>query len=296
MAPQIGQQPDRTGIPESCSQSRHAVLLRIIRQLTDESNPDVLMRCLLDEAIAMLGGQIGSVCCWSEDEGVLKRMWSTIPLPDGRPVDLRPGEGLGGQAILLRRPVISNAYAEDRRALGVARQVGVRVGIAAPLLRDGELLGAIMVGSRDPSLRFTEKDAEDLEILAGVASSVVAGLRRAKLSGALLAARTAQHLLNNQLGVTMGYADMLADDPRLPPDLHEYAVEIVKSATEAARTVDRMRRVSRLEEAETGLPVGNVINLTRSVDDVAREPEADPSLDSVTVPVGNGEELTCPRA
>ena len=106
-----------------------------------------------------------------------------------------------------------------------------------------------------------------MEILAGVAASVVAGLRRARLGGALLAARTAQHLLNNQLGVTIGYADMLVNDPRLPTDLHDYAAEILRSSLEAAKTVDRLRRVTRLEEADTGLPGGNVINLTRSVDD-----------------------------
>src|SRR5262245_10178949 len=69
----------------SGSHERHAVLLRIVRQLTDESNPDVLMRCLVDEAVALLRAQVGSVACWSEEEQVLKRVWSTIPLVDGRP-------------------------------------------------------------------------------------------------------------------------------------------------------------------------------------------------------------------
>jgi signal transduction histidine kinase len=154
----------------------------------------------------------------------------------------------------------------------VAKRVGLRVGIAAPLLRDGELLGAIMIGSRDPDLRFTQEDADALEILAGVAASVIAGLRRARLNGALLAARTAQHLLNNQLGVTIGYADMLVNDPRLPDDMREYAGEILRSSLEAARTVDQLRRVTRLEEADTGAPGGNVINLARSVEDDLQQP------------------------
>jgi GAF domain-containing protein len=245
--------------------ARHTVLLRIVRQLTDESDPDTLMRCLLDEAISLLRGQVGSVACWSEEEQVLKRVWSTIPLVDGRPHDIRPGEGLGGQVIVLRRPLFSNDYMNDPIALGVAKRVGLHAGIAAPLLRDGQILGAIMIGTRDPDVRFTDEDAEDLEILAGVAASVVAGLRRARLAGALLAARTAQHHLNNLLGVTIGYADLLAEDPRLPPDLQEYVAEILTSAQEAAETVDRLRRVTRLEEAETGLPDGQVINLARSI-------------------------------
>lgn len=272
MTPQAEQDPSPIATPRPASRDRHATLLRIVRQLTDESNPDVVMRCLVDEAVALFQAQVGSVCCWSEEEQVLKRVWSTIPLPDGRPVDIHPGEGLGGHVILTRRPMFSNDYMNDPKALGVAQRVGLRVGIAAPMVREGELLGAIMIGSRDPSLQFTDEDAEALEILAGVASSVVAGLRRARLGGALLAARTAQHLLNNQLGVTVGYADMLVNDPRLPADLRDYVVEILRSSLEASRTVDRLRRVTRLEEAATGLPGGNVINLARSVEGAPAEP------------------------
>jgi signal transduction protein with GAF and PtsI domain len=248
------------------SQARHVSVLRIVRQLTNESDPDTLMRCLVDEAVALLRGQVGSVACWNEEEQVLKRVWSTIPLVDGRPYDIRPGEGLGGQSIVLRRPVISNDYDNDPLALGVAKRVGLKSGIAAPLLREGELLGAIMIGTRDPEVRFTEEDGESLEILASVAASVVAGLRPARLSWALLAARTAQHHLNNQLGVTVGYADMLANDPRLPADLRAYAAEILTSAMDAAETVDRLRRLTRLEEADAGAPDGQqVINMARSV-------------------------------
>lgn len=252
------------------SHERHPALLRIVRQLTDVSDPDSLMRCLVDEAVALLRGQVGSAACWNESEGVLKRVWSTIPLVDGRPVDIRPGEGLGGQAIVLRRPVISNDYMNDPNSLGVAKRVGLRAGIAAPMICDGEILGALMIGTRDPNVKFGDEDAEALEILAGVAASVVAGLRRARLAGAMLAARTAQHHLNNQLAVTIGYADMLLQDPRLPADLRAYASEILISAQDAAQTVDQLRRVARLEEADAGSPEGGVINLARSVGDGAR--------------------------
>lgn len=249
---------------------RHTALLRIVRQLTDVSDADTLMRCLVDEAVALVRGQFGSAACWNEDEGVLRRVWSTIPVADGRPVDIRPGEGLGGQAIVLRRPVVSNDYMQDPRSLGAAKRVGLHAGIAAPMLCDGEILGALMIGTRDPSVKFGDEDAEALEILAGVAASVVAGLRRARLAGAMLAARTAQHHLNNQLAVTIGYADLLVQDPRLPDDLRAYAAEILTSAQDAVRTVDQLRRVSRLEEADAGSPEGGVINLARSLGENTR--------------------------
>ena len=93
MSSQTCVQYEQANRTEAESHARQVVLLRIVRQLTDESNPDVLMRCLLDEAIVLLRGQVGSVACWSEEEQVLKRVWSTIPLVDGRPVDIVQGKG-----------------------------------------------------------------------------------------------------------------------------------------------------------------------------------------------------------
>ena len=64
-------------------------------------------------------------------------------------------------------------------------------------------------------------------------------------------------------------ADMLANDPRLPADLRACAGEILTSALDAAATVDRLRRLTRLEEADAGLPDGQqVINMARSVGEV----------------------------
>jgi hypothetical protein len=65
--------------------------------------------------------------------------------------------------------------------------------------------------------------------------------------------------------VTIGYADLLVQDPRLPADLRDYAAEILTSAQDAVQTVDQLRRVTRLEEANAGSPDGGVINLERSV-------------------------------
>jgi GAF domain-containing protein len=244
----------------------HAALLRIIRRLTDEADPNIIARYLLDDAVALLRVDWGSVARWHEDEGVLKRQWSTYPLPGGKSIDIRPGQGVGGQAIVLRRPVISNSYASDDRAIVQSKAAGIQAAMAAPLVRDGRLLGVIMLGTFDNTRRFTNDDAEVLEMLAGVAASLLDGLRRARLEGALLLARTAEHHLNNQLALTMGYADIVANDPRLPPDLRECMEQILEGAQQAAATVDRLRRVTRLEETDGGSPVGPMINLTRSIE------------------------------
>lgn len=58
-----------------------------------------------------------------------------------------------------------------------------------------------------------------------------------------------------------------AQRPAPTPNLHDYVAEILRSAGEAVKAVDCLRRVTRLEEADTGLPGRNVINLARSVGD-----------------------------
>jgi signal transduction histidine kinase len=63
----------------------------------------------------------------------------------------------------------------------------------------------------------------------------------ARLEGVTLAARTVRHHLANRLAVTVGFSEMLADDPRLPDELGEQARKIMTSATAAVETVDRLQ-------------------------------------------------------
>jgi hypothetical protein len=121
----------------TASSARHATLLRIVRQLTDESDPDTLMRCLVDEAVTLLRGQVGSVACWNEEEGVLKRVWSTIPLVDDPriPPDLRgdvseiisSAQAAAATVDQLRRVTRleeSDASSPEGQVLNLARSVG----------------------------------------------------------------------------------------------------------------------------------------------------------------------------
>jgi signal transduction histidine kinase len=64
----------------------------------------------------------------------------------------------------------------------------------------------------------------------------------ARLDGVTLAARTLRHHLGNRLAVTLGYSEILADDPRLPEDLEEHAHKIMASARAAADTLDEAQQ------------------------------------------------------
>src|SRR5205823_10215354 len=136
--------------------------------------------------------------------------------------------------------------------------------IAVPLLHEARLVGSLAVGTDNPGKSFTQEDAQLLEMLASTAAAALVGLEHARLDGVLLAARTAQHELNNQLAVARGYAEMLAGAPDLPPHLHEIAEEVMNAADDAAGIVRQLRSIAQIREQRWSDPSDSTINLSRS--------------------------------
>jgi CheY-like chemotaxis protein len=85
------------------------------------------------------------------------------------------------------------------------------------------------------------------------------------LAGARLAARTAHHLLNTPLTLALGYADLIAVDSRLPDDLRGMAGEVRDNVQIAARLLERLLRIDRLEQRDWDLPGGPILDLPESV-------------------------------
>jgi signal transduction histidine kinase len=83
----------------------------------------------------------------------------------------------------------------------------------------------------------------------------------ARLEGVLLAARTMQHEMNNQLGMTVGYAELLADDPSLSAEQREMARSALHGAEQAAALLDRLRSITRIDVQHVGAPDGPVLEL-----------------------------------
>lgn len=86
----------------------------------------------------------------------------------------------------------------------------------------------------------------------------------AKLEGVLLAARTMQHEINNQLGVTVGYAELLAQDPSLSLEQREMAQTALLGAERASHLLNQLRTLTRLDVQHVGAPDGPVLALNRS--------------------------------
>ena len=84
---------------------------------------------------------------------------------------------------------------------------------------------------------------------------------QARLDGVRLAARTLEHHLTNHLTLTVGYAELIAEDPELPERLREMARQVLESAQAAVDSVRRMRQVESINLIDQGIPGGPLIEL-----------------------------------
>src|SRR5438874_6660814 len=78
----------------------------------------------------------------------------------------------------------------------------------------------------------------------------------ARLDGVRLAARTLEHHLTNHLTLTVGYAELIAEDPELPERLRDMARQVLDSAQAAVESVRRMRQVDSVRLTDQGMPGG----------------------------------------
>jgi hypothetical protein len=84
---------------------------------------------------------------------------------------------------------------------------------------------------------------------------------QARLEGVQLAARTLEHHLSNHLTLTVGYAELIAEDPELPERLREMARSVLDSAQAAVESVRRVRQVNSINLIDQGIPGGPLLEL-----------------------------------
>ena len=248
---------------------RREALLRLARRFAAETDADRLLDDLLREAIELLGGSAGVVTRWDDESELLVAVHGSTPALTQ--LRLRLGEGACGRAAQQRVPVLVERGRGHGKPPGepvdaVLESAQLESAIAVPLVHDARLVGTLSVGRNGAASEsaFTQEDAQLLEMLASTAAAALVGLEHARLDGVLLAARTAQHELNNQLAVARGYAEMLAGAPDLPPHLHEIAEEVMNAADDAAGIVRQLRSIAQIREQRWNDPSDSTINLSRS--------------------------------
>ncbi|MGE3268071.1 MAG: response regulator [Chloroflexota bacterium] len=239
------------------SLARHAAVLRVARQVAAEGDPDALLRNVIEEAVTLVEGEVGAVYRWDEIRELLTPVAAT-DVPEGASsgqlqrlghADLRVGEGVVGQAVERRTPVVMDDSSQG-------------ADIATPLLHEGRLVGALAVHSSRSGLTFSGESVESLEMLAGVAAAALVGLERAQLVAVALAARELAHVLNNDLALPVGAMELLREDPSLQEHLRQIVEEASIGLASAAGHVRRLQQVVRIQTKDT--PVGRALDLEGS--------------------------------
>jgi GAF domain-containing protein len=227
---------------------RREALLRLARQVAAATEPSQLLNTLLDEALHLSRAEVGRVMRWD---------------PDGRGTVM--AQRLVGVSEQDAASLLEEVAETARIAASQRRPEIARTSIAVPLAHEAQRLGALALGTRDARRSFGREEAESLETMATLCAASLAAIERTRLEGVLLAARTAQHELNNRLGVVLGYAEMLSEYPGLPESMSELVNEIVTGAKDMAETVDQLRRVTRIRETPRPSLTGTTLDLTESV-------------------------------
>jgi CheY-like chemotaxis protein len=222
---------------------RREALLRLARHVATVTDPPALFGMLLDEALGLMHAEVGVVFQGPE---MVAQQLVRISEDDARHLIGTLGH-IAATAVDQHRPATEGST------------------IAVPLIHEGQLLGTLALGTRDARRTFGREEAESLETMGTLCAAALAALERARLEGVLLAARTAQHELNNRLGVVLGYAEMLAEYPGLPDGMTELVNEIVSGAKDLAETVDQLRRVTRIRETPRPSLTGTTLDLHESV-------------------------------
>ena len=255
-------------------------LAEMAAQLTSLRDPSVVLEQTLQAAVRLLhgdGGQIGMVL---ERDGELRwgsgHSWARGRLVPFTKEDLTPvDDGVSGRAVRERRTSWTDDYLADQsfphddNSDEIARKLGIRAVIAAPLLTDEGPMGAIGVYAERPNA-FDADAAELLGLLADQAAIVLTNARL--YAEAAVSAEQLAHRVEGQR--TLGEIATAITSLRDPAAVLSRTVAEAKRLLHADHVVIHQVRAGSSELADyrevfgfgsDTLPVGQVTGIGQGV-------------------------------
>ncbi len=157
-----------------------SALLQISTALTSHSELPDLLQEACDKLLEVSDLDLTAVFL-AEGDGQTLRLQTSAGLHPSLPQFYEPfrmGERLAGRAALERLVIVNrNLQQDSSEASALARQVGLRTVVCAPLLLRGQLLGVLSGGS----LRDMELTGEETDLVASVANQLAAAIANVRL-------------------------------------------------------------------------------------------------------------------
>ncbi len=213
---------------------------------------------ILQTASSLLGQAAASLYLWDGAADALRLAQNADPA--ARPVNvlLAPGHGAGDQ---LRRlePVVVNDYAQWSGATVPGIEAGCTSLVAVPLIRNGSLVGAIVLRAYDGRTRFSLDDARLLGLFGDQAVAALTNAeafdRQRRAMEELEKVNRAKsefvsivsHEFRTPLTGIQGFSEMMRDEDLPNAEMKEYAADINKDAQRLNRLINDMLDLSRME-------------------------------------------------
>ena len=147
--------------------------MRLTRRCAAETDPDRVLRTLLEGAVELVEAGNGAIARWDEAREELRVVATFLQSEPGQTPFLVAKESATGRAVVDRAPIIANNYQTNFGRSTPAGRDGAQAVLAVPLLQEGRILGAISLSRFEPDRPYTTDDAYAIELLAGIAASVL---------------------------------------------------------------------------------------------------------------------------
>jgi signal transduction histidine kinase len=245
-------------IVDKPSDRRQATLIQAARRCAAQASSEDVLRTLLEEAVALVGGDDGGIARWDDAQRQLLQVASYLPSENtGVPLDVE--RTASGRAVTSRAPVIIHDYQRLGDPNSPAGRRGAHAAVAVPLIHEGRLIGTLSINTYDPAKRFAGNDAAALELLAGIGASALIGRERAQLEAALVVRNEllgeVSHDLRTPLTAARGQLQLLARDVAaiegpVGEKLARGFERLERSITRMSEMIDLLRDVALLEAGQ----------------------------------------------
>jgi signal transduction histidine kinase len=274
----------------------HAALRRIAVLVARGTDRVGVCTAVAEEVGRLLGADASHVVRFDGDRGTIVSSWKTARGPEapaGYQLSMHDDTAVG-RVYRTRRPARVDSYDRPGPVFAELRGMGLRAAAGAPVVVDGELWGAVMVGSagEEPFPRGAEQRvAEFAELVAQALANAEAreeltASRKRLVEAAQLERRRLERNLHDgaqqrlvSVSITLGLVErQLERDPDVARE------SLVRARTELAEALEELRELARglhpavltdrgLEAALSALAARAALPVALTVDLDGRPPE-----------------------
>jgi len=153
------------------------IINSIIRDVSSTIDLEEVLHRITKSAAELINGDAATIAVFDEEKGVVTYPYHYNMPEELKEVVARRGQGLAGQVIETKKPVIIEEYPSHPKAVKEFVDAGLKVLCAVPLISKGKAFGALGVFGLTKEKRFSKHDLELLETVGKEAAVAIENAR-----------------------------------------------------------------------------------------------------------------------